>query len=111
ALVVEAEAGLDAFGKHTGAKCPWGLVGSPHEDLATEEELNAVWPADVEVVADDLLEELASMNGPVEDVGGADLHLHDAELVSIAYSSVVGGERMREDAQPLAEECVDVLGT
>jgi hypothetical protein len=38
------------------------------------------------------------MNGPVEDLGGADLHLHDAEVVTKADAPIVGGERVREDA-------------
>ena len=68
-LVVEAKAGLDAFCEHASAKRAWRLGRAAHAEAATEEKLYAVWPADVEVVANDLLEELAPMNGPVERPG------------------------------------------
>src|SRR6185436_18397642 len=76
ALVVEAETGLDAFGEDAGTKGPRRRAVLAQTEATFEEELNAIGAADVEVVADDLLEELGSVNGPVEDVGGADFHLH-----------------------------------
>jgi hypothetical protein len=82
------------LGEDASAEGAGGLSGN----ASLEEELDAIGPADVEVVADDLLEELASMNGPVEDVCGADLHLHDAELVEITGMAVVRAEWVRENA-------------
>jgi hypothetical protein len=75
-----------------------------------KEQLHAVGSTDVEVVADDLLEKLAAMKRPVEDLGQADLHLQQAELVAEASPAIGGGEGMREAAQPVAEEALDGFG-
>ena len=54
---------------------------------------------------------MASINGPVEDLGGADLHLHDAEVVAKADATIVGSKRVWEETKPLAKEGVDVVRT
>jgi hypothetical protein len=55
ALVVEAQAGLDAFGEDASAKRARSLVRPTPDEAPLKEQLYAVRPADVEVVADDLL--------------------------------------------------------
>jgi hypothetical protein len=44
--------------------CPPGLICSEDHCVEPSNDLNAIGPADVEVVANDLLEELPSVNGP-----------------------------------------------
>lgn len=75
-----------------------------------EDELQLLGPAQIELVGDDRLEELAAMEWTVEDLGAADLELEDAELVAVAGLTVGGAERARQDRQPPPDEALDGRG-
>src|SRR2546426_1015233 len=105
-LVIEAQAGLDAGSQHASAEVTWSVAS----DAALEEQLHPVGTADIEVVADHFLEEFAAVQGAIEDLGEADLHLENRKLVAHSHGAVGRGERMRQPAQPAAEESVDILG-
>lgn len=77
--VADMEAGMNALGQHPRARrlSPGALAA------ATEEELDLVRAAEVEMVADHLLEELATVQRSVEDPGVGDLRLQDGELVGV----------------------------
>jgi hypothetical protein len=79
-------------------------------NFAAEEELDAIRPPEIEVVAQDFLEEVPTLQGSVEDVGHAELELPDRQLVAIAGGPVLAGERMREASKPAPEEAIDVVG-
>lgn len=69
-----------------------------------------VGPADVEVLADDLLEEHAPLLRAVEDLRERELRLQDGGLVTQPRGAVCGRERMRQPRQPLARQGVDLGG-
>jgi hypothetical protein len=64
--------------------------------------------ADVEVVADDLLEEDPPGDGLIKHLGEGELGLQDRQVVAVAGGDVIGGERVRQFAQPFAQQGVDV---
>jgi len=57
-----------------------------------------------------LLEEQAAGHGAIEDLGETELGLPDRELIAVARSAILGGERVRQLPQPLARERVDLFG-
>ena len=78
-------------------------------DAAVEDQLHLIGPADVEVLADDFLEEDAAGDGPVQNLGQRELGLQDRELIAVAGLPICGGEGMRQLAQPLPQQRVDLL--
>jgi hypothetical protein len=104
--VTDLEAGVDALGEDAGAR---GLAPGPL-GTAAEDELDLVGAAEVEVLADHLLEEQAAVQGAVEDPGVGDLKLQDGELVGEPGGTVLGAEGAGQIAQPAVEEALDVLG-
>ena len=61
-------------------KRPGVLLGDP----AVEDQLHLVGPAEVQVLADDLLEEDAAVQRPVEHLGQRELGLQDRDVVAVA---------------------------
>ena len=104
ALVLDVQAGGDAVGDHPGAK---RARGGP-DDLALEQQLDPVGPAEVEVLADDLLEELPAAQGPVEDLGAADLQLQDRQPVAEAGGRVGRRQGQRQLPGPAPKQGLDV---
>ena len=78
------------------------------DDSAVEDQAHLVGAADVEVVADDLLEEDPPRHRLVEHLGQGELGLQDRDVVAVAGGAVGGGERVRQDRQPLAQQRVDL---
>jgi hypothetical protein len=70
--------------------------------------LHSVRAAQIQIVADDFLEELSACHRPIHDLGEADFQLADRELVIIAGSTVAGRERQREPIQPFGEETLEL---
>jgi hypothetical protein len=85
------------------------VPGGVAADLAVEDEADLVGAADVEVVADGLLEEDPSWDGLVEHLSEGELGLQDRDLVAVAGGVVGGGEGVGQPAQPLAQQPVDDL--
>ena len=76
-----------------------------------EDQRDLVGAADVEVVADDLLEEDPPGHRLVQHLGQGELGLQDRDVVAVAGGPVGGAERVRQDGQPLAQQRVDLLGS
>ena len=100
------EGGHDALGENPGAEG----AGRLPRDAAIEDELHLVGPAQVEILAHDFFEEAAAGAGPIEDLGQGEFRLEDRELVAIAGAAMRGREGMREAAEPLADDRVDLRG-
>ena len=66
---------MTPVGQHAGAEAAGGAPG----DAAVEDQLHLVGAADVEVLADDLLEEDAAGDRAVEDLGEGELGLQDGQ--------------------------------
>ena len=54
------------------------------DDPAVEDQLHLVGAAEVEVLADHLLEEQAAVHRPVEHLGERELGLQDRDVVAVA---------------------------
>ena len=104
--VLHLEAGLGAGAEHPGAEGRLAVA----QDAVLEEQLQPLRAAQVELVTDDRLEEGAAVGWAVEDLGAADLELHDAQLVAVAGLDVGLGERGRQDRQPPPDEALDGRG-
>ena len=64
-LVMDVQRWRDALGNNAGAEAP----GCPACDAALQDELHFLRTADVQVLADHLLEENAAMDRPVKNLG------------------------------------------
>ena len=87
------------------------VSGSAPHEAPVEDQADLVGAADVEVVADDLLEEDPPRHRRIEHLGQREFGLQDRGLVAVAGGLILGGERVRQIAQPLAQQRVDVLGS
>ena len=93
----------------TRVRNPPGVGALPAADQrAGEDQPDLVGAAQVEVVADDLLEEDPAGDRLVEHLGQGELGLQHRDLVPVAGDAVRRGERMRQPAQPLAQQRVDL---
>jgi hypothetical protein len=109
-LVVDVQARGDALGDHPGAEPTRGRSRSAPHQFAVEDQADLVGPAGVEVVADDVFEEHPPRDRPVQYLGQGELNLPDRDVVAVAGGPVGGGERVRQDRQPLAQQPIDLLG-
>lgn len=82
--------------------------GAP-TDSAIEDQLNLAGSPDVQVLADDLLEEDASGHRPIEHLRQRELGLQDRQRVAVAAGPVAAIERVRQARQPFAQQPVDLL--
>jgi len=107
-LVEQVQVRAGPAGDHLGPEgARSGILAAP--DLAAEDYVDLVRPADVDVVADQLLEEDPPRQGPVQRHGGGELDLLDRQLPAVVRVLIVAGERVRQPGQPLAGEAVDLL--
>jgi hypothetical protein len=100
------QGGGDPLGHNAGAEAAGGAVGH----APTEDELDLIGAADVEILADDVLEEDAAGDRLVEDLRERELGLEDRDVVAVAGLAVGGGEGVREAGEPLARQGLDARG-
>ena len=105
-FVLHVERRDDPVRQDAGAEASRGAA----RDAPVEDQLHLIGAADVEILPDDLFEETAPRERAIEDLGQGELRLQDRELVPIARGPVRRGERMRESAQPFAEDGLDLGG-
>ena len=108
-LVEQVEVGAGAAGDDLGPEGPGGPVLAALPDGAAEDEVHLVRAADVEVVADQLLEEDPAVQRPVQGHRGGELDLLDRQLPAVIGVFILAGERLRQPGEPLAGEPVDLL--
>jgi hypothetical protein len=104
ALVIDVERGHDAVGDHARAE----TSGGSSADAAVEEELDLARAPDVEILADHLLEEDPSDHRLVEHLGQREFGLQDGEVVAVARSTIRSREGVRQLAEPLAKQPIDL---
>jgi len=78
-------------------------------ELASKDQLHLFGAAQIHVLPDDFLEEGTTVEAPVPDLGEGKLGLEDRQVVTVTGPAVAGAKRVRQAAQPLAEERVDLL--
>ena len=74
-----------------------------------EDELHLAGPPDVQVLADDLLEEDAPGHRPVQHLRERELGLQDRRLVAVPGGTITPIERMGQPHKPFAQQAVDLL--
>ena len=109
-LVVHVQARGDPVGDDPGAEPSRGRVRALAEQVAVEDQPDLVGAADVQVVADHLLEEHPPRHGPVQHLGQRELGLQDRDVVAVPGGPVGVGERVRQDRQPLVQQRLDLSG-
>src|ERR687888_286317 len=105
-LIVDVQRRGHPGGQHAGAEASGRAPGHP----AVKDQLHLIGPADVEVLANDFLEEDPAAEGSVQDLGQGELGLEDGNLVAVTGGAVLSRKRVRQACQPLASQGVDALG-
>src|SRR6516225_4966757 len=96
AAIVNVQRRYDAVGDHTGAKP--ARRAAAH--LAIEHQAYLARAANIEVLADYLLEENPACHRLIKDLGERELGLQYRELIAITGSPVAGRKWMRQAPQP-----------
>ena len=104
-LVIDVQRGNNAVGYDAGAKRPGGTSGYP----AIEDRLNLFGTAGIEIFANHVLEKDPSADWPVKYLSKRKLDLQDGELIAVAGLPVFGRERMGQQAQPFAQQGIDLF--
>ena len=99
---MEAQRDAAPFAGDALAECAPG-------DAPLEQQLHELGPPVVEVLADDLLEELAPLKGAVEDLRERHPGLQDRRLLQVTGLPVREREGVRQPRQPLAQQGLDAL--
>src|SRR5271165_52796 len=105
-LVVAADLRVDSLGDHLGAEG----ARRGGEYAPAEGQRHAVGAADIQVVADEPLEERPPGGGTPEHPGIGHLELTERQLVDVAGAQVHGGEYLREPGKPAPEKPADRTG-
>src|ERR1700757_5215621 len=103
-LVIDVQGWGDILRDHPGAKAGSRMAWYP----AIEDEFDLLRAAEIEVLADHLLEEQATVHRSVEGLGGGELRLQDRDIVAVAGLAVRSREGMRQEPQPFAQQCIDL---
>src|SRR5882762_7041664 len=86
-LVLDMQAGLDAVGDHSRAIAEWrGRCRALDPDR--KQEPHAIGATEVEILADEGLEEMPSLHRAVEHLGETHLQLTDGEAMIVAGRAV-----------------------
>src|ERR1700730_622080 len=104
-LVVDVQRRDHAVGDDTGAELPRRAAAH----LAVEYQAHLAGAADIEVLANHLLEEDASRHRLIEHLGERERSLQDGELVAIAGGAIACRKRMRQASQPFAQQSIDLV--
>ena len=105
-LVVDVKSRDDALGQNACPEAPRRATG--HAPI--KDELHLIGAADVEILSNDFFEEDPSGDRSIEDLREGELALEDRQVIAIAGLAVGGREGMRQTAQPLPEDGVDLVG-
>jgi len=110
-LVVNVQRRDNPIGDHPSTEPARGLAFAAVDDAPIKDQADAIRSADVEVVADDLLEKDPPRHRRIQHLGQRKLGLQDRQLIALAGGFVMGGERIGQDLEPLAQQRVDLFGT
>src|SRR5580700_3807658 len=102
-FVIDVQRGHDAVGDDAGAE----PTRCAPDDLTVEHLAHLNGPAEIEVLPDHLLEEDASHHRLIEHLGERKLGLQDGERIAIAGGAITRRKRMRQAAQPPAQQSID----
>src|SRR6516225_6589851 len=107
AFVVDVQRGDHPLGQHAGAEAAWGARVDP----PVEDQLHLVGTAQVEVFANDFLEEDSAAQRAIQDLSQGKLGLENGQVVAVASGAILRGKGMGQAGQPAAQELIDLLGS
>ena len=93
-----------------GGRPASAVGGGPSLHLATKDQLHLFGTAQINVLANDLLEKAPAMDRAVPNLSEGELHLENRNVVAVAGLAVLGAEGVRQTGQPLAKHRLDLLG-
>src|SRR5215471_15626394 len=105
-LVIDIQGWGDILCDHPGSEAGFGIAPDP----AIEDEFDLFGAAEIEVLADHLLEEQTTVQRSVEDLGGGELRLQNRDIIAVAGLAVGSREGMRQQPQPFAQQGIDLGG-
>ena len=104
-LIVDVLGGHDALGdKARPASAVGGGLSLP---FAGKDQLHLFRTAQIDIFANDFLEEAAPVEGAVPDLGEGELGREHRQIIAVAGTAVLGAVRVRQAGEPFAEEGVD----
>src|SRR5215210_1477262 len=105
-LVIDMQRGRHAFRDHPRAKAS----GSAFSHSPLEDQLHLTGIAEVEILMDYFLEEGAASQWPVQYLSQRELRLQDRDIVKPTGLPICLSERMWQQAQPFAQQTINLLG-
>ena len=105
-LVIDMQRGNYPLGDDAGAKAPRGAP----VNASLEDQLGLTGAADIQVLPNHFLEERAPRHRPVQHLGERELRLQDRQIVAIARRAIGSAKGVRQPAQPLSQQRIDLLG-
>ena len=104
-LVVDVQRRNHALGDHAGTEPARRSPAHP----AIKDELYLARPADVEILPDDFLEKHPTRYRAIQHLRQREFRLQDGQLVTVSGTPIRGRERMRQLAQPLSQQGIDLV--
>src|SRR5690349_9456546 len=104
------QTGLHAVGDHA-SPIPIERRRRGAREADGKEQPDAIGSTQVEIVANDRFEELATLQRPIEDLRETQLELTDGESMVVSRRTLQGSHRPWQPAGPSAEEGLDLVGT
>jgi hypothetical protein len=96
---------MHAVLNHSGSK----LSGRFLRHHPVEDQLHAIRATQIQIIADDFLEELTAPQRPGENPCQADFHLPDGKIPVVACTPVFRPQRQRNPPQPFPEHPLNVF--
>src|SRR5712691_790835 len=108
-FVFDVETRLDAV-RDDARPIAEGRGGGPARESTGKEQSDPIGPAEVEVVANDGLEEVAPLHGAVKDLRETNFELTQGDAVIVAGGAVFRSQRPRQAVGPPVKELLQILG-
>jgi len=105
-FVIDVQGGHDARGNN--ARPTSAVVGSLSSHGAGKDQLHLIGTAQINVLADDLLEETAPVQTLFPDLGQGELRLKFGQNVTVTGPAILGTVGRREAGEPFAEESLNL---
>src|SRR6202011_107298 len=108
-LVLDMETGIDAIGDDAGLIAIGGGWRRAR-DATTKQESDPIRPAQIEILANHGLEEVAPLHRAVEDLRETDFELAERDPMIVAGASILGSQRPGKSVRPAIEKLLNVTG-
>ncbi len=104
-LIVDVQGGYHPLSNYARTES----AGCAAADAAIKDHLHLARPSDIQVLPNHLLEEDPPGDRAVQNLGQRELGLQNGELLAVTGLPILGGKGVRQLAEPLAQQGVDLL--